>query len=691
MTGFIACVNNDDGKDDPPANNTISWDAVFIPDDLSSKTLAGIYTGSYSDSSETQGFKESGTYAFCLYEDGTFAETYKGTYTNTSTGTTTKVEKGVWKGTYTKADGDYTNGNFTIRITQQWDSESNDWGNLNQTGTVYLKISGGAFKFQDISYGKKDTSSGNSSSGGSGGTSGLVGSTYLSNEVQNYKVQIEFKTTSTLLYTSWYKNAPEYKSTLNGTYTISGNTMTINLDDTEKTVMTPTTSDNWNTFSYYSWVWTKQSGGNSGSGSGGGSTTVTPVAQTVTVPNDVFFPDDFKDRTISALWKASNSGYNYGLFFFSDNTWLETWIDTDTGNKFYAYKGTWQKVTGDFTSGSVSIIKTHANNTVYSDRWRELSPAHYGTVTAANSKLTVVSESSSYSVTSAPASVPYSLVGVASGGGGSGSGGGNTTGDKLVDTVTVPNTVFYPTDYASYTISALFTKENGTTTYALFFFSDGTWLETSYDADSGYKVYCLKGTWTKTTGDFTSGTFSIARDSKSYWNYANWTADSRSGTGTISNDTLTVTSSVTEMSSYTLVAAKKDTSGSGSGGGSSTSGVTLPSEFQSKTVSAVFYYTEYNSYLNGDETTYLYFFSDNTFITMWSFGNESEPASKGVYSMTGSWTSGSLVVTNQYNYDGDWIAWDSSEDGSPYATGSLSSSALIVTYEGKSQTFPRLQ
>ena len=76
---------------------------------------------------------------------------------------------------------------------------------------------------------------------------------------------------------------------------------------------------------------------------------------------------------------------------------------------------------------------------------------------------------------------------------------------------------------------------------------------------------------------------------------------------------------------------------------------------------------------------------------MWSFGNESEPASKGVYSMTGSWTSGSLVVTNQYNYDGDWIAWDSSEDGSPYATGSLSSSALIVTYEGKSQTFPRLQ
>ena len=686
MTGFVGCANTDDSKDDSSANNTISWESVFIPDDLSSKTLAGIYTGSYSDSSEAQGFKESGTYAFCLYEDGTFAETYKGTYTNTSTGTTTKVEKGVWKGTYTKVEGDYTNGKFIIKITLQWDPENNDWGYLNRPGTLNLLISDGAFKFEKISYGKKEIKTSDSGSGGS------------------------------------------------------------------------------TNLSYY-------------------------------------FPSELKNEEIEAWYTgADSSGGVYALFFWQDSRnyqwWVQTYRKDNTMKR--TIKGEYNRST-EFVNGMICMEKKYQWNSS-SGAWSKISPTpatewpevRGGTFTY--SGVTYNKQSGTPTVTSESSS------------GGSGSGGGNTTGDKLVDTVTVPNTVFYPTDYASYTISALFTKENGTTTYALFFFSDGTWLETSYDADSGYKVYCLKGTWTKTTGDFTSGTFSIARDSKSYWSYANWTADSRSGTGTISNDALTVTSSVTEMSSYTLVAAKKDTSGSGSGSGGSSSGgssssgsgsggssggtstsvlsgntysftlssgatdtitftgssfvytyrgttpitgtytvsgttatlnglhtgyddyttitttnnwntlwmngaeftkvgssgnpsgsggtasgVTLPSEFQSKTVSAVFYYTEYSSYLNGNETTYLYFFSDNTFITMWSFGNESEPASKGVYSMTGSWTSGSLVVTNQYNYDGDWIAWDPSEDGSPYATGSLSSSALTVTYEGKSETFPRLQ
>ena len=169
--GFSSCGFLDKDEEESGGDSTITWDAVFIPDDLSSKTLAGIYTGAYSDSSETQGFKESGTYAFCLYEDGTFAETYKGTYTNTKTGTTTKVEKGVWKGTYTKVEGDYTNGKFTIKITLQWDSEANDWGNLNQTGTINLLISGGAFKFEGISYGKKEIKTSGSGSSGSGGSS----------------------------------------------------------------------------------------------------------------------------------------------------------------------------------------------------------------------------------------------------------------------------------------------------------------------------------------------------------------------------------------------------------------------------------------------------------------------------------------------------------------------------------------
>ena len=210
---------------------------------------------------------------------------------------------------------------------------------------------------------------------------------------------------------------------------------------------------------------------------------------------------------------------------------------------------------------------------------------------------------------------------------------------------------------------------------------DGT--ATKYDIRPVFKgVY---------TGDPTKdGTITVTSRSSTL-DYATW-YDSSYGTSayTISNGVLEFNLETLKRQAYT----SSGSSGSGSsssGSGGTASGVTLPSDFQSKTVSAVFYYSEYNSYLSGNETTYLYFFSDNTFITIWAFENESEPASKGTYSMSGSWSSGSIRVTNQYTYDNGWIAWNSSEDGSPYATGTVSSSGVSITYDGNTQTFPRLQ
>lgn len=152
-----SCQTDDDGGDDN--DNTFVWNSVFVPGDLNKKSPAAVYTGNYDNSSSSQGFKEEGVYAIYLFEDGTFAETYKGVYTNTNTNVKTPIEKGVWRGSYVKVSGDYSNGDFTILINQQWDSDINDWSSLAATGTVNLKISAGKFKLEGISFTKQNAGS----------------------------------------------------------------------------------------------------------------------------------------------------------------------------------------------------------------------------------------------------------------------------------------------------------------------------------------------------------------------------------------------------------------------------------------------------------------------------------------------------------------------------------------------------
>lgn len=150
-----SCQEDDDSDDD----NTFEWNSVFVPGDLNEKNPAAVYTGKYDNSSASQGFKEEGVYAIYLFEDGTFAETYKGIYNNTNTNVKTPIEKGVWKGSYIKVSGDFSNGDFTILINQQWDNETNDWSSLSATGTVNLRVSAGKFKLEGVSFTKQNAGS----------------------------------------------------------------------------------------------------------------------------------------------------------------------------------------------------------------------------------------------------------------------------------------------------------------------------------------------------------------------------------------------------------------------------------------------------------------------------------------------------------------------------------------------------
>lgn len=150
-----SCQKEDEGDDD----NTFEWNSVFVPGDLNEKNPAAVYTGNYDNSSTSQGFKEEGVYAIYLFEDGTFAETYKGIYKNTNTGIKTPIEKGVWKGSYIKVSGDFSNGDFTVLINMQWDNESNNWSPLSATGTVNLKVAAGKFKLEGVSFTKQNAGS----------------------------------------------------------------------------------------------------------------------------------------------------------------------------------------------------------------------------------------------------------------------------------------------------------------------------------------------------------------------------------------------------------------------------------------------------------------------------------------------------------------------------------------------------
>ena len=155
-----SCQKDDDDENvEGGENNTFEWNSVFVPGDLNKKNPAAVYTGNYDNSSSSQGFKEEGMYAIYLFEDGTFAETYKGIYTNTTTDVKTTIEKGIWKGSYTNATGDFSNGDFTILINMQWDNETNNWSPLAATGTVNLKIVGGKFKLEGISFTKQNAGS----------------------------------------------------------------------------------------------------------------------------------------------------------------------------------------------------------------------------------------------------------------------------------------------------------------------------------------------------------------------------------------------------------------------------------------------------------------------------------------------------------------------------------------------------
>ena len=381
---FVSC-NKDDGGDD----HTFSWSSVFVPSDLNSKTPAAVYTGSYKDGSTAQGFKESGTYAIIFYSDGTFVETYKGFYTNTNTMQSQPVEKGVWKGTYSMVSGDFTNGDFDITIKEQWNSEINDWSSTYQTGNVKLRITDGSFKLEGVSFNQQNIGNNNGGNSGDNGATagGVAGYTYKSNNFettilgQTYQLYIKLSFTSTTAVTYYctyvgHEGEPGYESELPGTYTISGNSMTVKLTDDMGTTMSFTTKDNWVTFTNEAnLTLSRESGGNNQGGyqgNNGGTSTNNNV------PSDLYLPDDFASKSVVAIYESPfdedqvslrNIG-KYAIFLFSDGTWLETkkgvqYTYDANGNEISTdLNQNWSQgnysLTGDYTNGNITLNMTQA-------------------------------------------------------------------------------------------------------------------------------------------------------------------------------------------------------------------------------------------------------------------------------------------------------------------------------------------
>ncbi len=89
--------------------------------------------------------------------------------------------------------------------------------------------------------------------------------------------------------------------------------------------------------------------------------------------NSCFLPTEFSSKTTTALFAGdgttSESGFSQkgtiAFYFFSDGTWVETFNGTRSVSgktetvKESSAKGTWTTASGDFTNGTVSVIKTH--------------------------------------------------------------------------------------------------------------------------------------------------------------------------------------------------------------------------------------------------------------------------------------------------------------------------------------------
>lgn len=146
---LFACGDSGDGNPFVPGGDgtggddstEITFDSVFRTDDLDVSKVSAIYTGTYNNE----------TYAFMLFGDtnNTFAITCKGS-----------PNRGVWKGTYSKVSGDFSNGNFYIYVSYGWSTSTSAWVATSTTGRAALKIENGAFSFPNpdqsrVSYTKK--------------------------------------------------------------------------------------------------------------------------------------------------------------------------------------------------------------------------------------------------------------------------------------------------------------------------------------------------------------------------------------------------------------------------------------------------------------------------------------------------------------------------------------------------------
>ena len=231
--------------------------------------FAFCFTGCANDSSSSGGGNNSAAKFISSDKNETVTFNTDNTFSVFSNEYSTTIASGTYDGDITK-----NSTSVSIKFTKWLNENTGKMDDVDISKTIDIQADGmfnltvkeGVYSYKDTFTRVDGSSSSSSGSGndstndsGSGSSSSLAGFTYISNEVSGSKVIITFKTSSTLKYKSYSTAYPDYAAEIDGTYSISGNLMTISLQDTPQPINV-TTSDSWATFAVTGnyWVWTKQ-------------------------------------------------------------------------------------------------------------------------------------------------------------------------------------------------------------------------------------------------------------------------------------------------------------------------------------------------------------------------------------------------------------------------------------------------
>lgn len=387
--------------------------------------------------------------------------------------------------------------------------------------------------------------------------------------------------------------------------------------------------------------------------------------------DSVFLPDEVSKDSVAATYTGtSSSGTTDAIFLLTDGTWYETQKTSSSSQN--VYKGTYRQLSGDTSSGQIRLTITHEAN---GSSWTELSPTLSATVTVTSGSFTLMYVTYSKQDTSSSSSS----------GNDNSDGNATVTNNYFNTAVSVlgisetPSATFEGTVSGTTLSSVQLGSFTGTSTLALY--SNGwallvtarRYANFSVDAVGAYYGKCVKNgsvyTIVQDSGYPADGTKTWTGGSNGANTSSRYVVDGNvecqitvSGSKVTKEAILGLDYETRQVDPSTWTAPGDNT---GSGGGGSASGVTIPSDvyfpssdYSDKTVVAV-----YTSPFNEDQVSLVnvgkyafIFFADGEWLStktgtqtvVNALGTTTADIKQnwayGTYTKTGTFTSGSMTI-----------------------------------------------